>query len=58
MNYSEIGRACVGPGGAPYSRHHIREVMCRNRVCSPELADQLVACGAIRSRRSVRVSVH
>lgn len=56
MNYSAIGRACIGPGGAPYSRHHIMEVMKRNRTCSRSLADQLVASGAVSSRRMLRVS--
>lgn len=55
-NYSLIGRSCIGPGGAPYSRHHIMEVLKGNRRASKELAAQLVACGAISSRRKIRVS--
>lgn len=58
MNYAEIGRSIIGPGGAPYSRHHIREVLRGNRPASRSLADALVATGAIRSRRCIRVSAY
>lgn len=53
-NYSELGRACIGPGGAPYSRHHINEVLHGRRFASPELRDQLLQLGIPARRIRVR----
>ena len=54
-NFAAIGRACIGPGGATYSRCHINEVLHRRRYASMSLAEQLVACGAIANIGRVRV---
>ena len=50
INYSEIARKCIGPGGAPYSRNHINEVMRGHRRCSPQLRAQLLKLGVCPKR--------
>ncbi len=51
INYSEIARKCIGPGGAPYHRHHINEVMHGRRNLSPLLEKQLISLGVWDGRR-------
>ena len=54
-NYAQIGRQCIGPGGVPYSRHHINEVLNGRRYASRQLAEQLFVTGAISELGRVRV---